>query len=1034
MAGKAMTPRTNHATRQTPKLRATVFLALLFVWTIGCANTLRGANLLTATPASVTLTCSLATGPGTPATIIVKPAATLAAKETIAVTLGPVPGGMVVTAPSSATLTAANQQGGITYLVNIAPKCSGAATGSTAVKFNAAGVADISVPVTTTVVTPPSPLVMTPSNVVVTCVKIASYSAGPAQGLIVTSHATGGTPFIVDTTTVPSWLSVTPASGGLANAGGVALAFVAIPPCGNFAAGSSNSALIHLHNLPAADPLIPVTILVLGPSPLTATPATAVLAYTKGSATPAAVDIALNATATPAPTFTVDASSLPSWLTVDAASGAIPKTIHFLSTSVADSLSPGVYNSAVRVQVAGAADLALPFSLKVAGAPAVLSISEGAARNFTWTMGQPQPLAIVTLTSNDASIPYAITTAGQLAPAIASGAAKGVATSSGTPILVTFDQAPFQTALPGSVLTGSITVSWGTPAVTTVVNFKITVQAAGANVRAVSPLNIPTAAAGQKFTVALSGSGFLASIDPAQQTTVGIVAGGAIVSNANASATVVNASNIILVITVPATADPLLPFAQTGTGGTVVLGVCNPQGAKCTTPTSTATLTIGAYPVIQSVTSSSSFLQVTPPTVPIVSPYDMISLFGINFCVAAGKGCGTDTLYGAPDPVTLRYPLALTPDAAGAGQRILTVNFQSHSNPAVPIATAPLLFATDGQVNLVVPAEVAAYVGKTVDIVVNFGVTTGGAPRASAPFTVNVAATNPGIFAIGGDGQGDGAILSPDWSLIGKGNEAAMRQMAADSDVVQIYVTGLGVPDGTADNGSAGKGLWPSDCLSVASFLSGFNKATAGTSNSINGALILGRALNVGRLAPCLGSIANIPTVTIGGQPATVVYAGWSQDLVAGQYQLNVRLPGFAMGTFTTVAGDTLSAPLTKPVQLPVVVTARGNASQQGVWLWGAPRLKVTAPPVATLAGTAGVAWPSKATTVVAGGGTQPYQYAVSSGVLPAGLSLNAATGVIFGTPAADSASSYIVTVAATDSATVPLTGNVTLTLNIAAH
>ena len=386
--------------------------------------------------------------------------------------------------------------------------------------------------------------------------------------------------------------------------------------------------------------------------------------------------------------------------------------------------------------------------------------------------------------------------------------------------------------------------------------------------------------------------------------------------------------------------------------------------------------------------------------------------------------------YGALDPATLRYPSALSPDEPGSGQRRLTVTFQTHATPPVLIANAPLLFATSTQINLLVPASVAPFIGKSVDIVVNFG-TSGTALAGSAPFAVSIAAANPGVFTVGGDGQGEGAILDSDWDMITRGNEAGMRQNAADSDTVQIYVTGLGAPDGTADNATVGTGVWPADCVSPASYLTTLNFTTSGSFVTLDGALVSSGLFNTGRLAPCLKSTASIPTVTIGGQPATVTYAGWVPDSVAGQYQLNVRLPGSAAKSYTSASGDVIAGPLTAPVQLPVVVTARGRASQAGVTMWVAPRLKVTGPAATALRGTVGTAWSAKGNVVTATGGTGPYQYAVTGGSLPGGLTLDASTGAISGTPAANAAGTFVVTVTATDSATIPLTGSVTFSLKV---
>jgi hypothetical protein len=70
----------------------------------------------------------------------------------------------------------------------------------------------------------------------------------------------------------------------------------------------------------------------------------------------------------------------------------------------------------------------------------------------------------------------------------------------------------------------------------------------------------------------------------------------------------------------------------------------------------------------------------------------------------------------------------------------------------------------------------------------------------------------------------------------------------------------------------------------------------------------------------------------------------------------------------------------------------------------------VTQAPTTLPNGMQGVAYSQ---TVSASGGTAPYSYAITSGALPAGLTLNASTGAITGTPTGNGTSNF--TIRATD-------------------
>jgi uncharacterized protein (TIGR03437 family) len=942
----------------------------------------------------------------------VTPSIPLNAGQSIAVTLPTLTGGLTVIAPNVTTLTPANPS--LSYTVSQAAGCVGVTNGGTpSIQFLANGTGDATLTTTTTLANSVSGLSVSNAVIALNCVYSGgSYTPGVAQNVAVTSTATGGTPFTVVTTNLPAVsgtaaVSVTPTTGGTAGSTAMNYSLQAVPGCGGALLGSTTSGTLVLHDTPGPDKVISVSMQVTGATPLAATPNPASFSYVKGSGTPSTLPIAVSSSSSPAPFFTVDTTSLPIWLSVDAVSGTVPKTLHFSSTSVCDSLAPGTYTATVRLNVSNAGALSVQISLLITNSAPKLSVSPSTAVSLTWTMGQSVPTSYITLFSTDSPIPYSLVGGGPLAPSVTADLATGLAYSFGTEIPVNFSSTVFAAAQPASVLTGTVTITWGNPASTTVVTFSITVLSPQATISSITPASLPTSTTpGQTFSLVLTGTGFVQSSDLSQKTKVGVVTGNSIVQDTNIASTVTNSSNMILGITV-ATNDTLLNFA---TGGTVVLGVCNPQGATCTTPSSTVTLSISAGPVIQEVTSASSFQQVNAGQTPNVAPYDMVSVFGTNFCATGTPACAsTDVIPGALNAATLVYQTWVAKDAAGPTQRQLTVEFCPHGQ-TTGCVNAPLLFATNNQVNLLVPGSLT--VSNQYDIIVSYGYGTTTNLFSSSPFTVNVIATDPGIFAVGADGQGSGAILNTSWALVNSTNPAGMRSTATDSDIVQVYMTGLGVPTSTTG------------CMTPAAYATALSAASNVSVPTADGAIIQSALLPSNTHPPCL---TTLPTVSIGGVATPpVTYAGWVADSVAGLYQVNVQLPGSGAGPFVDVNGLSHGA-ITAPVQLPITITANSVTSQTGVSIWVAPRLLVTAP--GTTTGQVGVVWSSTTNSVTATEGTAPYHFAVTSGVLPTGLALNASTGAITGTPVAGVAGSYVLTVTATDSAYVPVTGSVTFTL-----
>jgi uncharacterized protein (TIGR03437 family) len=1014
--------------------------------TASVVDTVTSPFLLTGT-VSGPVTCSTVTGPGAPATITIKPFTALTGSSTIAVTTASVGNGLVLTPPSSATLTSSTNSTGIAFTVSAAVGCVGNSTGPTTITFQAGGNADVPVTVSDTVTATTSGLVVSPASIALTCTLTpgnpGTYTRSAAQTISITSAATGGTPFTLDTSAGndPSWVTLAPTTlTGTANGTPTTFTIQATAgssPCGGFAAGTTHNFSLHLQNAPAGDKLIPVSLTIVSPSPLTITPVpsapTVSLTYVKSSGVAGIANVLVSSTV-PALFVQVNTATLPTWLTVDNTAGSAPWSLRFSTTSYADSMAPGSYTATVLFKATGYADTPLTVYLLVNNKPPRLSVNSTQV-NLTWTIGTPPPAYTIVATSGDSPIQYSIKTAGTLAPVVTAAQLSGLAYSFGTQIGISFNSSVFASSQPGAILTGTVTLTWGTPASTTVVAFQVTVQSPGSTLTSITPSTVPTSASPNSFSVALTGTGFVGGSDVTSKTRIGIVVNNAIVPDSNLAISVTNPSNMILTITVPGTPDANLPFDPTGSGGVVHLGIVNGNGSSI--PSGTVSLSIGSGPIIQGITSASSFTE----TGAAFAPYDMISIFGANFCASNGTGCGSATiLEGVPDALTLRYPTSLPLPAPDATGRLVSVNFLQHGTSTL-IGGAPLLFASNGQINAIVPAGVSTYDNGTVDVVVTFGF--GVAPAAtllqSAPFTVNITATDPGIFTVGSDGQGSGAVLDASYNLIGTSNPAGMRSTGADSDTILIYATGLGLPTSTGDNTGTSAGcIAATPASGTGSYQATLQSATSVSPSltNIDGAVIQGALLNTGNLPPC---ITSVPTVTIGGVAAgTVAYAGFVADTVAGLYQLNVPLPS-TTGTFYPnypLTNNPITN-ITAPVQLPLQITLNG-VSQPGVTIWVAPRLKVTDPlgnttqnPLDVISTTVGVSYSGTVTATETATGTT-YSYAVTSGLLPTGLALNGTTGVISGKPAANTAGSYTITVTATDNANVPVKGSVTFTISVA--
>ncbi len=174
---------------------------------------------------------------------------------------------------------------------------------------------------------------------------------------------------------------------------------------------------------------------------------------------------------------------------------------------------------------------------------------------------------------------------------------------------------------------------------------------------------------------------------------------------------------------------------------------------------------------------------------------------------------------------------------------------------------APVLYTSVNTVGVIVPYSIT---GPTAQVVVTYN------GLVSQAFTVAVATADPGIYSLASSGQGQGAILNFD-SVTGNFSINSASNAAAKGSVVVLYITGAGA-----------------------------------TSSAVSNQLI--------PASPAITPL-QAPTVTIGGQGATVLAAQAPPGSIPGLIQLNVTVPS------TVKAGQAV----------PVVVTIGGVSSQSGL-------------------------------------------------------------------------------------------------------
>jgi uncharacterized protein (TIGR03437 family) len=222
-------------------------------------------------------------------------------------------------------------------------------------------------------------------------------------------------------------------------------------------------------------------------------------------------------------------------------------------------------------------------------------------------------------------------------------------------------------------------------------------------------------------------------------------------------------------------------------------------------------------------------LTVMPPSPPAVT--SLVSAASLQPAISPGEVISIFGAHLGTPPLSAQYDgTGLYPTTLGN----TTVTFNG--------TLAPLLYVSIGQINAVVPFGVAGQ--KTVNVVVTHD------SQASPVFSLPITDTSPAMFTVTQTGKGQGAILNAGPGALSPGTPNGPENPVPQGSAISIFATGGGV------------------------FSQSF------TPNQ-DGLISLGAS----------GPPAAPVSLTIGGQPAKVIYAGAAPYAVPGMIQVNAVVP-----------------------------------------------------------------------------------------------------------------------------------------------
>ncbi|MBK5570336.1 putative Ig domain-containing protein [Ensifer sp. SSB1] len=697
--------------------------------------------------------------------------------------------------------------------------------------------------------------------------------------------------------------------------------------------------------------------------------------------------------------YAVTSGSVPAGLVLDPATGSISGT--------PTAAGFGTSNFTVTATAASAGSASASYSITVGATSVIMTPASGATLSLA-TVGSSYSDTSISAGGGAGAITYAIS-AGSLPNGLSLDASTGAIT--GMPTAAALGQVSF-TVTAAAAVSGSASA-----------NYSIVVAAPPVVLNPPAGSALTAGTVGMPYSdTSISASGGIGALSYAVTSgalpaglnldpSTGAVSGTptvAALGTANFTLTATAAINgtvsVNYSITIAAPAVVLAPA-----GGALVTGTV---GASYSDTSISATGGVGAISFAVTSGSLPAGLTLDPSTgaisgTPTAAGFGTATFTVTATAATAGSAAAGYTINVGAPPVVLAPATGATLSAGMVGSSYSDTSIAASGglgafSYTVTSGTLPAGLVLNGTTGAITGTPTAAGYGTTTFTVTATAATSG---SASASYSIVVGAPSLVLTPATGTALAAGIVGAPY-------SETSIAAIGG-AGTITYAVTAGALPDGLTLNATSGAitGTPAAAALGTANFTITATAAVTGSASASYSiattapAFVIMPATGTALSAGIVGTPYSDASIAASGGVGAISYAVTSGSLPAG---LSLNASSGAITGTPTAAGFFGTATFT----VSATAATSGSAAASYTISVGAPPIVLTpASGTALSAGTVGVAYTD--TSISASGGVGMFTYSVTSGALPGGLALDAASGTISGRPAGDG--DFQFTVTATD-------------------